>query len=93
MTVLHYRFFDSASDYGDFAGLSAGIKRDELSFDLSTREEEYSLQYYEAYGKIDFSVITITSGFAFNGQERHGDRFSTGLGDGFFFDIQCLYKF
>ena len=90
---LHYRFFEPDSEYGDFAGVSAGIKREDLSFDLSSGTDDFSIQYYEAYVKLDFSILTLSTGLLFGGVERHGDSFSTDIGNGVLFNLQCLYQF
>lgn len=92
-TALHYRFFSKNHNYGDFAGISFGIKNDELSFDISNSKDNISVQYYAAYGKLDLTLLQISGGYTFKGIERSNDRKPQNSGNGYFVSIQGLYQF
>jgi len=92
-SLLWYRFFDSNHEYGDFAGVGVGLKREDASYDMADREDLFSIQYYGALVVFDISVLKISGGYAFDAVERHGDEFKRGLENGFFGEIQCLYQF
>jgi len=91
--ALAYRFFDASHEMGDFAGVSAGIKSAEYSFDLSDNAETTGIQYYGLYGKIDLSFLAVSGGYTFEGIERHGDNFKKSIGDGYFVAVQGAYQF
>lgn len=90
--ALAYRFFPADHEYGDFAGISAGLKSDELNFDVSNNDPT-AVQYYAAYGKLDITLLQLTAGYTFAGIERHGEEEVLSLGDGFFINLQALYQF
>lgn len=91
--ALHYRFFPKNHEYGDIAGVSAGIKNDELNFDISENKDSVGVQYYATYGKLDLSLIQITGGYAFKGIERHKEEEPIEIGSGFYISFQALYQF
>lgn len=91
--ILWYRFFNDNHELGDFAGIGLGLKRDELAFDLSATEENFALQYYSAFIKLDLSLLTVSGGPTFGSVERYGDTQKRELANGWFGDIQCLYQF
>jgi hypothetical protein len=91
--ALKYRFFPNDHPMGDFAGISAGIKNDNLSFDLSQKDEIYDLHYYGLYGEIDFTLLKLTGGHTFKNREMYREEDKFEKKDGFFFAIQALYQF
>lgn len=92
-SILWYRFFDDSHEYGDFAGVGIGIKREDATFDLANREDVFSLQYYGAFLTLDATVLKVSAGYAFGAVERHGEEFKTDLSNGFYVEIQGLYLF
>ena len=92
-SILWYRFFESNHEYGDFAGLGLGLKRDELSFDLARRENSFALQYNSAFITFDISLLRVTAGRTFNVIERYGDEIKTSLEKGKFAEFRLLYLF
>ncbi|MDH5717940.1 MAG: hypothetical protein OEZ22_09910 [Spirochaetia bacterium] len=92
-SILWYRFFDSTHEFGDFAGIGIGLKREDATFDLANREDVFSVQYYGGFVTFDISILKISAGYAFGAVERHGDDFKTDLNNGFYTEIQGLYQF
>ncbi|MDH5721197.1 MAG: hypothetical protein OEZ13_11390 [Spirochaetia bacterium] len=92
-SILWYRFFDSTHEFGDFAGVGIGLKREDATFDLANREEVFSVQYYGGFVTFDISILKISAGYTFGAVERHGDDFTTDLNNGFYTEIQGLYQF
>jgi hypothetical protein len=90
---LHYRFFAKDHALGDFAGISVGLKNDNLSFDLAEKNDVYDLHYYALYGEIDFTLLKVTAGHSFKNREMYREQDKFELEDGFFFAIQALYQF
>ncbi len=89
---LAYRFFHADHEYGDIAGISAGIKSDEYNFD-NHNGNSTGIQYYAAYGTVDITLLQLSAGYTFAGIERHNEEKPLSLGDGFFVTLQALYQF
>ena len=91
--AVHYRFFPGEDSANDFAGVSAGISNNNLGFTPGGSDESYEFQYYSLYTELDLSLLKITGGYAFNGQEHPGDGSVSKTGDGYFISLQAMYQF
>jgi len=93
---IDYRFFNSDSESGDFAGISAGFKNDNYgAFYLGEEDGEESIEvhYYSLYGVLDISILKITGGYAFKGRDLYREEYKVDSGDGYFISVQGLYQF
>ena len=90
---LGYRFFDSESPAGDFAGFDLGVKSDVLSFVSADHDQAYELHYYGAFARLDLTFMELTGGYAFEGRERWEDDSTADTGDGYFISLSGLWQF
>ena len=91
--AVHYRFFPGEDAANDFAGVSAGFSNNNLGFTPGGSDEPYEFQYYSLFTELDLSLLKITGGYAFNGQERLGEDTLSETGDGYFISLQAMYQF
>ena len=91
--ALHYRFFAGENSEKDFAGISAGVKNSSLGFTPGGSDESYEYQYYSVFTELDLTLLKISGGYAFNGQERLGDQSPSQTGNGYFISLQAMYQF
>lgn len=91
---LEYRFFGEDSAMGDFAGLKAGVLRENYGYDLGGGEERtLDISWLEAYGTLDLSFLQIKGGYVFSGKEYYQDGETRPLGDGFSLSVQMAWQF
>ena len=93
---LAYRFFSDKSRYGDFAGISLGIKNDNYGeFILGGKKGEETLEvhYYAAFVSLDLSLVKITGGYAFDGRELYRGNLERDVGNGAFISVQGIIPF
>ncbi len=98
---LAYRFFPVDHPMGDFAGISVGVKNDNYgAFDLGDyevvyleKDESIEIHYNAVFGTIDFTLLKITGGYAFNGRELYREVDTRDIGEGYFLSIECMYQF
>ncbi|MDC7226046.1 MAG: hypothetical protein PQJ61_04695 [Spirochaetales bacterium] len=90
---LCYRLFAENESVEDFIGISAGINNNVLDFVPGGDDEEYELQYYSLYTKIDLSIIKISGGYNFNGRRLFGNEISYLEDSGFFLGLEGAYRF
>ncbi|MDX9801610.1 MAG: hypothetical protein RBT69_09770 [Spirochaetia bacterium] len=91
--ALHYRFFSGEDSADDFAGISAGIKNSSFSFTPGGSDKSYEFQYYSVFTELDLTLLKVSGGYAFNGQERLGEERPSKTGNGYFISLQAMYQF
>ncbi len=92
-TSVHYRFFSGADSSNDFAGVAVGITNTGFGFTPGGGDEPYEIQYYSVFSELDLTLLKISGGYCFNGQERLGKASPEDLGNGYFMNIQAMYQF
>ncbi|QEN06702.1 hypothetical protein EXM22_01350 [Oceanispirochaeta crateris] len=92
-TALQYRFLTSADGTDEMAGVSVGIKNSNFGFTPGGSDKPYEIQYYSAFTELDLTLIKISGGYSFKGQERLGEESLSECGDGYFMNLQVLYQF
>jgi hypothetical protein len=93
---VDYRFFSPKSTYGDFAGISVGIKNDNYGeFNLAHHKgkETFEMHYYSLFTTLDLSLLKITAGYAFGGRELYRGIIEQDVGKGAYFSIQGMIPF
>jgi len=93
---LAYRPFSSNDEFGDFAGISIGIKNDNYGeFTLGDKEvdDTYELHYNAVFMQADISVLKLSTGYAFNGRSLYYGTKKENIGEGYFVNIQAMYPF
>jgi len=92
-TAFHYRFFDKDSSQQDITGISAGISNTSLGFIEGGTKETYELQYYSFFTELDLTLLKITGGYTWDGQERLDNQPLGKVGAGYFLNLQAMYQF
>ncbi len=90
---LSYRLFAEDHALGDFAGISAGIRSEEISFDLAEDDELIETQYYAYFIELDATILKISAGSIFDGREQYREEISSNFSSGYFLTINAMYKF
>lgn len=97
---LEYRFFDDdfmvgETHLGDFAGARVGFALNDTPGLVVGGSEDGSikLSWYQIYATLDFSFLTVTTGYAFAGEAMYDDQHIYGLDDGLFLSVSLLYRF
>lgn len=76
--------------------LSVGLKNDTFGFvpgDPDVRSAETSpveVHYLAAFGALDFGVLQLSGGYAFEGRQRYGESTTADWGDGYFLSVQAM---
>jgi hypothetical protein len=76
--------------------LAVGIKNDTFGFvpgDPDVRSDETSpvaVHYLAAFGALDFGVLQLSGGYAFEGRQRYGESTTANWGDGYFLSVQAM---
>jgi len=91
--TLWYRFFTKDSKMGDFAGIGLGFRNTGFRFALSERTESYKVNYYYAYGILDFSFLGLSGGYLLEGREIYNGKNIEKIGNGFFLSAFLAWKF
>ncbi len=93
-TSLEYRFFPVSHPMGDFAGLKIGFLGEDYSYDISGRsEKELQISWYAFYSTLDLSLLKVTGGYAFAGEECYSGDYTRDIGSGLYMKIQLAYQF
>ncbi len=91
---LEYRFFSADHPMGDFAGARIGFLGEDYSYDISgNNENSITVSWYSVYTALDFSLLEITAGYAFDGEERYSNDYTVDAGAGFYMKLQLAYMF
>ncbi len=93
---LAYRFFSEDSTYGDFAGISLGIKNDgygEFSLGGFHGDESLEMHYYALFASLDLSLLKFSVGYAFSGRELYRQSIKQQVGEGVYVSMQAMIPF
>lgn len=94
--ALAYRPYSEKDKFGDFAGLSIGLKNDNYgAFKLGHKEEKESIEvhYYSLFTSVDISVLKVSAGYAFGGRSLYREKQKQDMGEGYFISVQGMYPF
>ncbi len=88
---VQYRLFDAESPLGDFAGISLGVKNDQVGeFAVGPQDDGETLEihYRSLFATLDLSILKVTIGYAFDGRALYREDNEHDIGDGAFFSLQ-----
>ncbi len=91
--ALAYRFFSPESEMGDFAGVAVGVNSDAYNYTLGRDDELLDISYYAVFGELDLTLLKLTGGYAFAGQEWYREAVTRDVGDGYYLAAQAMYQF
>ena len=91
--ALAYRFFSPESETGDFAGVAFGVNSDAYNYTLGRDDELLDISYYAVFGEFDLTLLKLTAGYAFAGQEWYREAITRDIGDGYYVAAQAMYQF
>ncbi len=91
--ALAYRFFSPESGMGDFAGFAVGASNNAYNYTLGRADEQLDISYYSVFGQIDLTLLKLTAGYAFAGQECYRETLTRNIGDGYYLAVQAMYQF
>lgn len=91
--ALAYRFFSPESATGDFAGVALGVSSEAYNYTLGRDDEQLDISYYSVFGQLDLTLLKLTAGYAFAGQEWYRETLTRDVGDGYYLAVQAMYPF
>ena len=90
---LEYRFFSPDHEYGDFAGIRAGVSAEDYTADLSDSDiSPIQTGWKSVYAALDLSFLEVIYGYGY-GKTYYKEQNEQNIGSGYYLSIQAAWMF